>query len=291
MKTTTKTERADVYQIVTDRITAQLEQGIIPWDKPWTGTASGAISATTGKPYSLLNQLILGKAGKWYTWKQITERGAHVRKGEKSSVCVFWKQVKITVQDKDGNDVEKLVPMLRYYNVFHASQIDGLPEEPEEIPAEVVTDADADEIINGYTAAEGIRLDLVKGNEAFYSPARDLVQLPLREQFPEWAEFYSTAFHELTHSTGHKSRLDRFGKSGAAAAFGSEDYSKEELVAEIGSAMMMHLTGIETTHSSRNSAAYIQGWLRALRDDRKLIVSAASKAAAAVEFILDHCTA
>lgn len=276
--------KKDLYQEVTDRIVSQLEKGVIPWERPWTGTQSGAISGSTGKPYSLLNQFLLSKPGKWYTYKQAQELGGQVRKGEKSSMVVFWKQVKVTDEAQDGTESEKLVPMLRYYNVFHASQIDGLPEDPE-APAPVITRNDqADATIQNYVAREGLGYELRKSSEAFYNSHADRVVLPLMEQFPCTAEFYSTAFHELTHSTGHSSRLDRLV---SGAAYGkSDDYSREELVAEIGAATLMAAHGLESPRTLKNSAAYIQSWLRALKNDKKMIVWAAGRAAKAVDFIL-----
>ena len=235
----------DIYAAVTDRIVQQLEKGVVPWRKPWTGVRSGAISGATGKPYSLLNQMLLAKDGEWYTWNQIQALGGKVRKGEKSSMVVFWKQA--PVKDED--------------------------------PA---TDTAADAIIAGYIQRSGVELEHRKGDEAFYSPSVDRVVLPLREQFPSMAEYYSTAFHELTHSTGHSSRLDRISRR---AFFGNEDYSREELVAEIGAAALLNHCGIETADSFKNSAAYIQSWLRALRNDKKLIVRAAGAAAKAFELI------
>lgn len=281
----TTTTRKDLYQEVTDRIIAQLEEGLIPWHKPWTGTQSGAVSGTTGKPYSLLNQLLLQKPGKWYTYKQAQSLGGQVRKGEKGSMVVFWKPVIVTEETKDGEKKQKKVPMLRNYVVFHADQIDNLPEsetaeEPRFIPN---PDEAAESIITEYLTRESIHLEQTASNEAFYSPSFDKIHLPLMEQFPDTAEYYSTAFHEMTHSTGHKSRLNRLEST---AHFGSEEYSKEELVAEIGAASLLNHCGLETPKTFKNSAAYIQSWLQALKNDKKMIVSAASKASRAVDFIL-----
>lgn len=274
----------DIYAAVTDRIIAQLEQGIIPWHKPWTGVQSGAISGATGKPYSLLNQMLLGKPGEWYTWNQIQNLGGKVRKGEHSSMVVFWKQVPVKeVNAETGKEEQHLVPMLRYYNVFHVSQCEGI--EPKTVDHESVdlsSDDTADAIIQDYVTRCGVTLKHVKGDEAFYSPIPDYVQLPLREQFPSMAEYYSTAFHELTHSTGHRSRLDRLSRK---AFFGNEEYSKEELVAEIGAASLLNYVGIETERTFKNSAAYIQSWLRALKNDKKMIVTAAGAAGKAFEMI------
>lgn len=275
----------DIYEAITSRIIDQLEAGIIPWGKPWTGVQDGAISGATGKPYSLLNQMLLSKVGRYYTFKQITERGGRIRKGEKTSIIVFWKQVAVSEQDPEtGEEVAKLVPMLRYFNVWHEDQTEGMNikakpmpnEHPEAVPA-------ADDIITAYTSREGITLNNVKGDRAYYSPALDVIVLPLVEQFPDIDEYYSTAFHEMTHSTGHKTRLNRIK---ATAHFGNEDYSKEELTAEIGAAALMHHTGIETAKTFRNSAAYIQSWLKALRNDKRMIVHASGAASKAVDYIL-----
>ena len=274
----------DIYAAVTDRIVQQLEQGVIPWHKPWTGLQSGAISGTTGKPYSLLNQMLLGKPGEWFTWNQIQKLGGKVRKGEKSSMVVFWKQCPIKEEDPaTGEEVERLIPLLKYFNVFHIDQTEGI--EAKTIDPETydpATDNGADAIIADYLQRSGVKLEHRQGDEAFYSPSADRVVLPLREQFRDMAEYYSTAFHELTHSTGHRSRLDRLSRK---AFFGNEEYSREELVAEIGAAALLNHCGIETAGSFKNSTAYIQSWLRALRNDKKMIVSASGAAAKAFELI------
>lgn len=274
----------DIYAAVTDRIIAQLEQGIIPWNKPWTGLQSGAVSGATGKPYSLLNQMLLGKPGEWYTWNQIQKLGGKVRKGEKSSMVVFWKQIPIKEEDPaTGEKVERLIPMLKYFNVFHVDQCEGIEAktiDPDAI--DPATDETTDSIIADYLNRSGVTLEHRKGDEAFYRPADDLVVLPIRQQFQSMAEYYSTTFHELTHSTGHSSRLNRLtGK----AFFGNEEYSREELVAEIGAAALMNHCGVETGGSFRNSTAYIQSWLRALRNDKRMIVSASGAAAKAFDLI------
>ena len=157
----------DIYEAVTERIIHQLQQGVIPWQKPWTGTQHGAISGTTGKPYSLLNQMLLGKPGEYYTYSQVLSRGGAVRKGEKSQIVVFWKQVKVSdmQDDETQSPVDRLIPMLRYYNVFHIDQCDGLtprfnqPAEPTPIPA-------ADEIIDHYSQREHIKIHHQLGDEA-----------------------------------------------------------------------------------------------------------------------------
>lgn len=277
--------KANVYEMVTSRIIAELEKGIIPWEKPWTGVRSGAFNRISKKPYSIINQMILKHAGEYATFKQWSELGGHIRKGEKSEMVVFWKIFeKEETNEETGEKEVKKIPMLRYYNVFHISQVEGV--EPLEMPfAEVEPIKEADRIITEYVEREHITFEECASNEAFYSPSRDRVVVPMKEQYKNINEYYSTTFHELTHSTGHKNRLDRL-HTGADAAFGSETYSKEELVAEIGSASIMNLLGIETTKTFRNSAAYIQSWLSVLKNDNKFIVSASSKAEKAVNYII-----
>lgn len=273
----------DVYEAVTARIIAQLEQGVIPWEKGWTGVQGGAISGSTGKPYSLLNQMLLGRPGEYFTFNQVKEKGGKVRKGEKSSFVVFWKQVKVEEGDESGQIREKLVPMLRYFNVFHVDQCEGLKprQQPPTKPIQEVRSGE--EIISQYQNRSGVKIQYIKGDEASYSPGRDCITLPLREQFLSASELYGTAFHEMTHSTGHKDRLNRLKST---AFFGNTEYSKEELIAEIGAAALMNWSGIETCKSLRNSAAYIRSWLKVLKDDKRMIVQASGAASKAVEYIL-----
>jgi antirestriction protein ArdC len=303
----------NVYDIVTDRIIKELEKGNIPWHKPWIRPTTKyktikveinpnecAYSRTTGKPYSFLNQMLLGIAGEWATYKQITEAGGKVRKGEKASVCVFWKfnEVKTGKFNPDGSEIIEQVPCLRYYNVFHvATQCEDIkPKTRKVFTEETIADGKentyewdaieaADEIVRQYIERTGITIKEQIGDRAFYTPAFDSITTPARSQFRDPAEFYSTLFHEMTHSTGHRTRLNRFCDA-AQFKFGSESYSKEELVAELGAAAMNNMLGIENKDTFRNSAAYIQSWVSALKNDNKLIVSASSRAEKAVNYIL-----
>lgn len=279
--------KANVYDMVTNRIIAELEKGKIPWQKPWTGVRDGAYNRITKRPYSLLNQMLLQHTGEYATFKQWQDLGGHIRKGEKSEIVVFWKIFESKETDSDTGEIEiKKIPLLRYYNVFHISQVDGVePLAPEQLNDEVEPIEAGDKIINDYINREHLKFVECKSNQAYYSPSNDTVVVPLKEQYSMLNEYYSTTFHELTHSTGHKNRLNRL-QTGAVASFGSENYSKEELVAEIGSATLMSIAGIETPKTFRNSTAYIQNWLQVLRSDNKFIVSASSKAEKAVNYIL-----
>lgn len=307
--------KIDVYDIVTEKILAELEKGIIPWHKPWIqptvsakrirvsiDPTKAAYSRSTGKVYSLLNQMLLGKAGEWATFQQIIAAGGTVKKGEKSSVCVFWKFIptKTGKLKPDGTEETRDIPCLRYYNVFHIeSQCEGIEPRKrgahEDVTVTTMGDSDkfhwdaveqAAKVAMGYLSRSGVIYSEQEGGDrAYYSPVNNSITTPCRGQFKRPEEYYATLFHEMTHSTGHKTRLDRF-TAVDQFHFGSASYSKEELVAELGAAALNNLVGIESDHSLKNSAAYIQSWSRALRDDHKLIVAASSKAEKAVNYIL-----
>ena len=299
----------DVYQEVTSRIIKQLEQGVIPWHKPWRSISAPFIKAPvdlrkvafnriTKTAYSALNQMLLSRAGEYASFKQWTELGGKIRKGAKAEMVVFWKwlDVKKEEEDENGQIREKMkkVPYLRYNQVFHIEDVEGVKPlaldqitEPENKPeAEPVTFdpiQEAEALITAYTEREEIRIGY-GGDSAYYSPAFDCIQLPERFQFSEKSgEFYSTAFHEIAHSTGAKHRLDRL----TGDRFGSANYSKEELVAEISAAGMLNLLNIESPATFTNSAAYIQSWIKALKNDVKMIVVASGKAEKAIQYIIN----
>lgn len=268
-----------VYEIVTNRVIEQLEAGIIPWKRPWCGSDL-AYNRVSKKSYSLLNQLLLSKPGEWATFKQWSTLGGKVKKGEKGEVVVFWKIDKS--EDPDTHRVTSF-PILRYYKVFHISQVEGVDslEANPGVGNEPIDEAER--VIADYVKRSGVKFVEQTSGRAFYRPSEDMVVVPKKEQFSAIEEYYSTSFHELVHSTGHKSRLDRLT---TVAAFGSDVYSKEELVAEIGSASILALIGIETEQTATNSTAYLVNWLGALKNDPYMIVSAASRAEKAVKMIM-----
>lgn len=277
-----------VYEMVTDRIIEQLENGVIPWEKPWTGVRSGAFNRVSKKSYSLLNQMLLKNEGEYATFKQWTELGGKIRRGEKSEIIVFWKVLPVEETQEDGTKIIKQIPLLKYINVFHISQVEGVEPLQKEELNDIEPIEKAESILLDYWTREQIKVEHIAGNDAYYSPSRDLIRLPLFEQFNDANEYYSTAFHESVHSTMKESRCNRAEeRKNKLVAFGSEEYSKEELVAELGSANLMNIIGIETRKSFRNSSAYIQNWLSVLKNDVKFIVSASSKAEKAVNYILN----
>ena len=276
-----------VYEMVTERIINQLEQGIVPWQKPWTGIRSGAYNRISKKSYSLINQLMLKHDGEYATFKQWESLGGHVRKGEKSEIVVFWKITPVEETKEDGTKEVKQIPLLRYYNVFHISQVEGVEPLTEDELDQIEPIEKAENVLHDYWTRENIKVEHKAGDRAYYSPTRDMICLPLFEQFTDTSEYYSTAYHESVHSTMKESRCNRAeDRKGKLVAFGSNEYSKEELVAEIGSANILNILGIETRKSFSNSAAYIQSWISVLQNDVKFIVSASSKAEKAVKYIL-----
>ena len=278
-----------VYEMVTERIINQLEKGIIPWRKPWTGIKGGAYNRISKKSYSLLNQMLLKHEGEYATYNQWESLGGHVRKGEKSEIVVFWKIQPIEETKEDGTKETKQVPILRYFNVFHISQVEGVEPLTKDDLKSIEPIEKAENVLHDYWSREGIEVKHIGGDEAYYSPSRDLIRLPLFDQFTDANEYYSTAFHESIHSTMKESRCNRAeDRKGKLVAFGSNDYSKEELIAEIGSASLMNIIGIETGKTFQNSTAYIQSWLSVLKNDVKFIVSASSKAEKAVNYILNE---
>ncbi len=275
----------NIYELITDRVIAQLEDGIIPWKRPWTGMPNGAYSRCSGKPYSLLNQMILSRPGEWMTFKEIQKCGGKVKKGEKSSMVFFWKIVPSKEADEDG--VYNTYPILKRFNVFHIDQTEGIePLTLEEQQELLVPCHDAEEIMANYIANSGVSMNITPSNEAYYKCKSDAITIPVMAQYSDVSEYYSTAFHEMVHSTGHKSRLNRL--KNASFTLNSSEYAKEELVAEIGAAALCHRCGIETAESFENSVAYIQSWLNALKNDKSLIATASSKAEKAVEYIINN---
>lgn len=272
------------YDVITDRVIEKLEAGTVPWTKPWHGSAGMPKNLVSKKQYRGINVFLLHCLGYespyFLTYKQATKLGGHVRKGEKGCPVVFWKW--LIKSDEDGT--EHRLPLLRYYTVFNVCQCDGIEAPALDVPerehnpieaAEQITNQmqNRPEVRHGHTGAS-------------YSPSEDLVRMPRPEVFDAGERYHATLFHELTHSTGHASRLDR-NLDTALAPFGSPDYSREELVAEMGAAFLCGESGILDTNIEQ-SAAYIDGWLRKLKNDRKLVVTAAAQAQKAADFILGH---
>ena len=278
-----------ICEMVADRVLEELKNGVVPWNKPWFGTDS-FVSHVNGKQYSLLNCILLGKPGEYATFNQIKKEGGKVKKGAKHKIVVFWKINKKTELNDDGELVETTYPMLQYYKVFNLDDCEGVRKkyltDEKRFSHDVVSEAE--DIVSGYTGRnETLKIERDKeSNRAFYRPSEDKIVVPVMGQFEKVEEFYSTLFHEMIHSTGHWSRLNRFGEDNVVAAFG-DDYGKEELVAELGAAALCGKCGIETKGSFRNSVAYLNGWVEAIKGNPEMIVAAAGKADKAVDFVLN----
>jgi len=297
------TASKDVYAIVTDKIVAALENGTVPWHKPWkTGSENTHMNFQSKKAYRGVNIWLLDITAAtrgfslpfWMTFNQIKAMGGMVNKGEKATMVVYWNLIDKNEIDSDGKKVTKKIPLLRYYNVFNVAQATF----PQEVTDKFVTyynslTVDAKEnseiaeckrVADTYIAREKITL-AHRGDKACYSPLADAITMPKMNSFESSEEYYSTLFHEMAHSTGAKKRLNR--EECGGHFFGSEEYSKEELVAEFGAAFLSGLTGINVKPVTDNSAAYIASWLKVLKDDKRIAVNASQRAQKAVDFIID----
>jgi antirestriction protein ArdC len=268
-----------VYEIITNQILAELEKGEVPWRKPWQSLPPANL--ITKKPYRGINVFLLGFAGYgsqfWITFNQARQLGGNIRKGAHGTKIIFWKCKTRETESADGEIEERKSAFLRYYTVFNLEQTEGLSALltlPPAFPIE-----SAEEIVKGMPNPPVFEQD----SRAAYIPSKDTVTMPSRTAFQSQAEYYSTLFHELVHSTGHTKRLAREGIE-KIQPFGSEDYSKEELVAEMGSAMLCGAAGIEQATIS-NSAAYLRGWIKRLKADSRLLISSARAAQEAADYI------
>lgn len=286
--------RGTLYDEVTQRIVFELEAGRLPWVQPW-GTTGGIgpglpRNALTARPYSGVNILILWGAviengwpsQSWLTFRQAQEAGGYVRKGERGQCVVyadrFTPEAEKQRAERDGGEA-KAVPFLKRFTVFNVAQCEGLREglasDPTPLPEREVVPL-AEEVI----AASGVDFQ-IGGDKAFYVPSLDYVQVPPQPAFFQQVNYYRTCLHELTHATGHPNRLGR----NLVNAFGSKDYAREELVAEMGSAFLCAALGISPTV---RHADYIGAWLEVLREDNRAIFRAASAASKAADWLLSR---
>ena len=285
----------DVYAIVTEKIINMLESGVVPWRRPWTSTGLPR-NLVSKKPYKGINYFLLSASKYvspfWLTYRQATEFGGHVCKGEESTIVVFWKaedvkQSSEALEADETDDKNRRRFLLRYYRLFNLEQcelpqavLDKLPkiETHEHDPIEA-----AERIIAGIPNPPEIQY---AGSRAFYSPITDRITLPPRELFSSAEEFYATLNHEESHAVGHPKRLNRKSIT-EAAPFGSPTYCFEEIVAEMSAAYLCAEAGISPAVID-NEAAYIQGWLKKIRSEKRLVVSAAAQAQKAADFILNR---
>ena len=284
-----------VYKIVTDQIIELLKQGTVPWRIPWNGNCV-PLNAISKRTYSGINSFILNQTAlkndyadnRWLTFKQTQHLGGHVNRGEKATMVVFWKPVEIKEKslDMEGQvSSKRIVPVLRYYKLFNAEQCGKLFLDPLEAPRHF--DHNPNEMAENIVASMPGPPEFVKGAKASYNYIRDTVTMPPMRLFDNLARYYSTLFHELVHSTRHETRTGR--DSTIPTNQNDERYSKEELIAEMGAAMLSGVTGM-TDQTIHSSAAYIKNWLENLENDPTLVIKAASKAQQAVDYILGYAS-
>lgn len=270
----------DLYQVVTNKIIEKLENGIVPWRRTYSEN-NYPVNWKTGKMYRGINLLLL-ESGEYATFRQIKESGGKVKKGAKSHTIIFWKLI-------DGEDEEgekKKIPMLKKYQVFEInSQVEGLESKREIVENNNKTIDKAKEILDNYFLQNEAPKKEEKAGVPCYIPRQDKICMPNMSDFIGAEEYYSTFYHEMVHSTGHKERLNREGVT-SKINFGSEVYSKEELIAEIGANMLCMVAEIDDK-TFDNSVNYIGNWLQQLKNDKKLIVQAAQNAQKAMDFILN----
>jgi antirestriction protein ArdC len=278
--------KRDLYGEVTARIITELERGAAPWVKPWSATPGQNVpqNAVTNRPYSGCNVILLWLARnrgwatpRFLTFKQALELGGHVRKGEHGTKVYFVKQLQIKDSDREGGDT-RLVPMLREYTVFNVDQCENLPDGVKAGKLMRVRNPDTRDILaDEFLLSTGA--DIREGHgEALYVPSGDFISMPAFEAFKGSDHFYNVAFHELTHWTGHKSRLDRDLKN----RFGSRDYAAEELVAELGAAFLCAEFGFD---GDVRNAGYIASWIELLKADKRAFFTACSKASKAADYL------
>ena len=274
-----------VYEIVTQKIIDKLNQGVIPWEKPWIGLRN----YLTKREYHGINLLLLSmekhQSSEFMTFRQVKDLKEGIKKGSRADMVIFFRRYEVEARDKNGNlelDEETGEPKkelrfaLKYYNVFNLDQTTiSLPDYGNGKQLK-----ECEDILLNMPNPPAIKEG---GNRATYNPKLDILKIPPKREFKDMEKYYSSKFHELIHSTGHETRLNR--KDFKGNGFSSEKYSKEELVAEIGASFLCALCGIENK-TINNSAAYIQGWLKRLNNDKTLIISASAQAQKAVNYIL-----
>ena len=274
----------DVYSIVTNRIIEHLEKGVVPWQKEWT-SAGLPKNLITGKNYRGINVWLLNtlnySQNSFLTYKQVRDLGGSVLKGEKAQEVIFWKWLE--KENKETGEKEN-VPILRYYKIFNIDQCTDIPKE--KLPPVIERNNNpikaCEKIINGMPKRPDIRH---KEHRAYYNKMDDYVNMPKMGTFTSSENYYGALFHELVHSTGNSERLNRK-ELVSSKAFGTEDYAKEELTAEMGASYLKSYAGIPI-EQLENNAAYIQGWLERLKNDKKFIVHASAHAQKATDFILN----
>ena len=291
--TTSSAPKTDVYERVTSRLIAYMEQGTRPWLKPWSvAHTEGRISRPlrhNGTPYRGVNVVLLWcdaiekgfQSAQWMTYRQAQELGGQVRKGETGSLVVYADRYTKTETNDRGEEAERSIPFMKGYTVFNVDQIDGLPEQYRPAPRPALPPMELHQVAEEFFARTGAAVRH-GGTRAYYATALDYIQLPPAETFKDAESYAATKAHEFIHWTGHQSRNAReFGKR-----FGDDAYAFEELVAELGAAFLCADLGI-TPEVREDHAAYLAHWLQVLKKDKRAIFTAATHAQRAADYLAD----
>ena len=268
---------------ITDKLIAQMESGKLNWNKEWKCMGMPC-NYQTKRPYKGMNlvyTMFSEFASNYYlTFNQVKKMGGNVIKGSKGTTIMFWS--KFIKEDKETKK-QRMLFFAKTFTVFNEEQIEGIEFESDEQMNEFGTVEAIENLVSGMPNPP--EMVTVMQDQAFYTPSRDRVTMPEKGQFNSLEAYYSTLIHELVHSTGHKSRLDREGVN-SPSMFGSHEYSFEELVAELGAAFIMGMTGVSNENTEKNSAAYLQGWIKKFKSDKQMLYKAASQAQKAVDYML-----
>lgn len=300
-------KNSDVYEKITNRVIESLNKGVVPWRKSWDDSCVLQESMSTGKAYKGINQMLLSlsaelngyKSNKWLTCNQANKLGGYPEKGSKATEVCYWTQMYL---DKDGKYVSekayrkmsaedksniKVLPMVKLFWVFNTDQIVGDDfVRPEPIKVKPINENEKNDVCESVYAKMIKRPLLSHGSsQAYYRPSTHAIKMPDMNKFDTSSDYYHTLYHELIHSTGHKDILDRDGVSGVVK-FGSHEYSKEELIAEMGAQYLSSMTGVSSAKTESNSDAYIGNWIKVLENDHKFLITAASRAQKAVDYII-----
>ena len=281
-------QKMNIYEIVTNSLIERVETMIANgetanWLCPWQRSGLPK-SYITEKTYSGINLWLL-ESGYFLTWNQYLDikkkmPEVQLKKGSKSHICVYFNYNEI--EDEETGETKK-VPFLKYYRLFNSDDFENLPPKEKLIEYEHGDDKDISEFISAYSENANVRVTVKKSNRAYYSPLFDEIVLPKESQFKVFDDFVSTTCHEIIHSTGHKTRLDRLKENFKE----DEAYSKEELVAQMGSSLLCYLLGYENTDTTNNDINYIRGWLSHLKDNVRELVSAGALAQKAVDYVMN----
>jgi antirestriction protein ArdC len=283
--------KKNAYQVATEKILELLDDGEVPWTKPWTSRLMGyQKNLNSGRAYTGFNALSLAMSDKpspyWLTFKQANELGLKIRKGEKATAVIGWFKFAKKSQDETDEEEKRSRLCAKVYRVFNVSQCDGLSDKLKELAFPPVKTFETPQIEKAEKLVKDTKALITYGHErACYIPSMDKIEMPAIDRFKSSEEYYSTAFHELGHWTGHTKRLNRK-EVNKAISFQSKDYSQEELVAEMTSIFVCSSLDITSDTSVRNSAAYIQGWKKFIKDNEKAFVIACQRAQKAADFIL-----